>query len=164
MNSNWKQNDLIKYMQLFVLIVILSGCLQVNDQTNVTGASNHAAKKEIVMMVNLKNDSSVIQRYEAYHAAKWPEVTEASKAAGFEKINIYRLGNRIVMVLTVPENWDAEEGSQRYLSYSPRVKEWVDTMAAMQEVSPEAPEGSEGWTPMKRIYSFDARISKELHR
>jgi L-rhamnose mutarotase len=158
------KKDLIKHVQLFVIIAILSSCLRTNEQHEATGAFNHVAAKEIVMMVNLKNDSAIIQRYEAYHAAAWPEVTEASKAAGFVKINIYRLGNRIVMVLTVPENWDAQEGSQRYLSYSPRVKEWVDTMAAMQEVSPEAPEGSNGWSPMKRIYSFDAELLKDSHR
>lgn len=105
-------------------------------------------------MVNLVNDSSLIRQYEEYHKAPWPEIAAANKAADIKEVQIFRLQNRLVMVLTVPENWNAEEAGKKYSSSSPRVKEWGELMSRFQVTPPEAPAGKEGWVEMKQVYRY----------
>ena len=109
--------------------------------------------KDIAMMVNLVDDSAAIAAYDKYHAKAWPEVIAANEPANIKGVKIYRLGNRLVMILTVPENWDGDK-DQNYVKSSPRVKEWLDIMEKFQRPSPEAPAGTKGWTTMKLVFGY----------
>jgi L-rhamnose mutarotase len=105
------------------------------------------------MMVNLVDDSAAIAAYDKYHAKAWPEVIAANEPANIKGVKIYRLANRLVMILTVPENWDGDK-DQNYVKSSPRVKEWLDIMEKFQRPSPEAPAGTKGWTTMKLVFGY----------
>ena len=142
--------------------VIFSSC-QNNQSAPETHAQTDSTKtgtaailrtKDIAMMVNLVNDSAAIAAYDEYHANAWPEVIAANKPANIEGVKIYRLGNRLVMILTVPENWDGDKDNN-YVKSSPKVKEWLDIMGKFQQPSPEAPAGTEGWAAMKFVFGYE---------
>ena len=109
--------------------------------------------KDIVMMVNLVDDSAAIAAYDQYHAKAWPEVIAANEPANIKGVKIYRLANKLVMILTVPENWDGDKDNN-YVKSSPRVKEWLDIMEKFQRPSPEAPAGTKGWATMKLVFGY----------
>ncbi len=122
------------------------------DSTTIDTASS-VKTKDIAMMVNLVNDSAAIAAYDEYHAKAWPEVIAANEPANIKGVKIYRLQNRLVMILTVPENWDGDK-DQNYVKSSPKVKEWLSIMEKFQQPSPEAPAGTKGWTTMKLVFGY----------
>jgi L-rhamnose mutarotase len=155
-------------LALKLIAIIISGGLTIASCQNNSSApetkttteisGNVTARgvktKDIAMMVNLVNDSAAIAAYDEYHANAWPEVIAANKPANIEGVKIYRLGNRLVMILTVPENWDGDKDNN-YVKSSPKVKEWLDIMGKFQQPSPEAPAGTEGWAAMKLVFGYE---------
>lgn len=152
--------DFLKKTKLAIVTIFslltLNSCQQQNTSSehNNIEANTTTATRDIVMMVNLVKDSAALREYDKYHAKVWPEIIQASKAAGYKKIDIYRLSDKLVMILTVPKDWDGDKANEKYLSASPRVREWLDIMEKYQIPSPEAPKGTTGWTTMKNVFSY----------
>lgn len=141
-----------------LLAVLLSGCgPQPDDRQTGASSSPGAAprpSREIAMTINLKDDSTAIAQYKQYHRRPWPEIEKANRAAGIEKVRIYLQGRRLVMILTVPPDWDQAKADAAYAGAGPRVKEWGALMEGFQEPLPEAGPG-ESWLPMESVYSYD---------
>lgn len=130
----------------------LTGC------NNPKPSSSEPAKtplKRLVFMAELKDDSATIARYEQYHQANnlWPEINQAAKAAGFTQITINRFGNRLVMVQEFPADSDKRTMDSLYVASSPKLKEWGEIMATLQQAPPGAKKG-EVWVEMKEIYRY----------
>ena len=49
--------------------------------------------KSIAQVLDLKDDPKIIAEYEEYHRNVWPEVLEALKGIGIERMEIFRSGN-----------------------------------------------------------------------
>jgi L-rhamnose mutarotase len=145
------------YPYVLLLSSLLAGCGpdQKEKQTGnlPEGSQAPQALQEIAMTINLKNDSAAIAKYKEYHRQPWPELVAANKAAGIQKARIYLHGRRLVMLLTVPKNWDSEKAGQAYANSSPKVKEWGKLMETFQEPVPEAKPG-ESWAPMELVYDY----------
>ena len=59
------------------------------------------------------------------HRNVWPEVLEALKGIGIERMEIFRIGNHLFMYCTAPDDFDPSRDFQSYTS-SKRAEEWND--------------------------------------
>ncbi|MGB3781073.1 MAG: L-rhamnose mutarotase [Tunicatimonas sp.] len=111
--------------------------------------------QRLVFTAELKNDSAAIAQYEDYHRAEnvWPEVDQAARAAGFVGIDIYRFGNRLVMIQEFAAEADKQRIDSLYAASSPRLSEWGRLMETLQQPPPGAPPG-QTWVEMKEVYQF----------
>ena len=104
--------------------------------------------------LDLKDDSSLIERYKAWHApGAVPAAINASiRNAGIEALEIFLTGNRLVMVLTPGPDFDPAAKAAAD-AQSPDVQAWETLMWQFQQPLPFAAPG-EKWRPMERIYAL----------
>jgi L-rhamnose mutarotase len=104
--------------------------------------------------LDLCDDAAAIAEYENWHrpGVVWPEIVASIRAAGIEDMEIFRTGNRLVMVTQVPDGYDAA-GKQAADAADPRVQEWERLMDRYQQRLPWAKPG-EKWVPMRGIFSL----------
>ena len=55
--------------------------------------------KRYCLALDLKDDPSSIALYEEYHQSVWPEIVESIKSSGIVHLEIYRVSNRLFMIL-----------------------------------------------------------------
>lgn len=99
--------------------------------------------------VMLKDDPSLIEQYEAYHAHPWPEVVAGLKRVGVERMYIYRYGRLLFMFMETRDDFGAADLAD--YTADPRAQEWDTLMRSFQEPLPGAPAG-ETWVDMKEVY------------
>ena len=106
------------------------------------------------LLCDLRNDPALIEQYEAYHAAgaAWPEVTAAIREAGITAMEIYRAGDRLLMVMQTTPDYRAERHAELNATV-PRVVEWEALMDRFQQRLPFAEAGVK-WVPMRRIFDL----------
>ena len=58
--------------------------------------------------LDLKDDPALIAEYERWHTPDciWPEIVVSIREAGVLDLEIFRTGNRLVLVMDVPEGFD----------------------------------------------------------
>lgn len=99
--------------------------------------------------LDLVDDAALIADYEARHApgAVWPAVFAHLRAQGVESMEIWRTGDRMVMIAEVVEDYprDVEPPAE--------IAEWEKLMWRYQRALPHAAPG-EKWVPMQRIFVF----------
>ena len=105
--------------------------------------------------LDLKDDPETIAEYERYHEKIWPEITRSIRDAGIEDMEIYRVGNRLFMVMEVSETFtfDAKAAADEA---NPKVQEWERLMWKYQQALPTAQPG-EKWIHMERIFKLAPR-------
>ena len=104
------------------------------------------------LALDLKPDPVLIAEYEAQHRAVWPEVLESLQKAGIESLEIYRIENRLFMVLEAGDDFSYEKKAILDAA-NPKVQEWETLMWKYQQVLPTA-KPDEKWVLMKRIFSL----------
>ena len=109
--------------------------------------------KSIAQVLDLKTHPEIIAKYEDYHRNVWPEVIDALKGIGIERMEIFRSGNHLFMYCTVPDEFDPRRDFQGYAE-SKRAEEWNDLMSTFQQKVPEATE-TDWWCPMS--LAFDSQ-------
>ena len=102
--------------------------------------------------LDLVDDEKSIQRYETYHKNVWPEVLESIKQSGIAHMEIYRVGNRLFMVMEVYDSFSFEE-KQKADEHNPKVREWEKLMWKFQKALPFAKKG-EKWIVMEKIFNL----------
>ena len=107
------------------------------------------------LLCDLKDDPALIAEYEAHHAAgqAWPEVTEAIRDAGIVGMEIYRAGNRLMMVMESGPDYSPERHAGINRSRG-RVVAWEELMDRFQQRLPFAKAGVK-WVPMQRIFALE---------
>jgi L-rhamnose mutarotase len=105
------------------------------------------------LALDLKNDPELISEYERYHRKIWPEITRSIHDSGIEDLEIYRVGNRLFMLMEVNDSFSFEAKSKADLT-NPKVQEWENLMWKFQQPLPEAKPG-EKWLLMKRIFKLE---------
>ncbi|MHB8384745.1 MAG: L-rhamnose mutarotase [Candidatus Binataceae bacterium] len=105
------------------------------------------------LTINLKNDPEIIRRYVEHHAAVWPEVERSLRGIGIERMMIFLLGRQLFMLMETIDSFDAERDFARHAVSHPRVTDWQNLMASLQEPVPGAKPG-EWWAEMKLVYSL----------
>lgn len=104
--------------------------------------------------LDLKDDPLLIAEYEAYHKNVWPEIQKSFGDSGIEKMEIYRAGCRLFMVMEVNEQFSLERKSNADVA-NLHVQKWEDLMWKYQQALPHARQG-EKWMLMNKIFDFIA--------
>jgi L-rhamnose mutarotase len=107
-----------------------------------------------VLLLDLADEAEAIARYEAWHAPRAvpAEITASIRDAGIVDMEIYRSGNRLVMVMETDESFDPQRKAEADAS-NPAVIAWETKMNLVQRPLPWA-DPSAKWTPAARIYSL----------
>ena len=108
--------------------------------------------KRYVQFLEINNDPELIAQYRYWHseAHHWQEIREGIKAVGILEMEIYMLGNQLVMIVDAPVDLNWDEAMNR-LATLPRQAEWEAFVAKFQGCSAEA-RSDEKWQPAERIF------------
>ena len=104
--------------------------------------------------LDLRDDAAAIAEYEGWHrpGMVWPEILASIRDAGIEEMEIFRSGNRLVMMMQVPADYDAAAKAAADAA-NPRVQAWEQLMDRYQQRLPWAKPG-EKWVAMRGIFSL----------
>lgn len=108
--------------------------------------------KRYCLALDLKDDPKLIAEYEAYHRNVWPEILESIHTAGVTALEIYRVGNRMFMIMEVDGSFSFERKSAMDAANS-KVQEWEELMWKYQQAIPVAKPG-EKWVLMDKIFTL----------
>jgi L-rhamnose mutarotase len=108
--------------------------------------------KRHCLALDLKDDEALIAAYEEYHRNVWPEVLKSLNDSGIKNMEIYRIGNRLFMIIEVEDSFSFEEKAKMDTDNS-RVQDWEVLMWDYQQALPIAKPG-EKWLPMEKIFEF----------
>lgn len=109
--------------------------------------------KRYCQAIDLKDDPELIAEYEEYHKKIWPEIVDHLKSLGIEKMEIWRVGTRLFMIMDVNELYDpllAEEMSLK----SKINQEWETLMSKYQRVTPWV-KNNQKWCEMVQIFNLE---------
>ena len=102
--------------------------------------------------VDLKDDPQVIAAYEQYHQAVWPEIIKSIKEADIKVMDIYRVANRLFMIMEVGNDFSFEKKAAMDAN-NVIVVQWEQMLWDYQQALPTAKPG-EKWVLMQQIFSL----------
>lgn len=102
--------------------------------------------------LDLKRNTALIAEYEAYHQAVWPEIIASIKNAGIEDLQIYRVEDRLFMIMEVNDDFSFEKKNTADAA-DPKVQQWEELMWNYQQALPAAKPG-EKWMLMNKIFQL----------
>ncbi|HKT28637.1 L-rhamnose mutarotase [Dyella sp.] len=107
--------------------------------------------------LDLKDDAAAIAEYERWHrpGVVWPEIITSIRAAGIEEMEIFRTGNRLVMVVKMAD--DYVPSARREADGDEKTQAWEALMDRYQQRLPWAEPGQK-WVPMGRIFSLQEAL------
>ncbi len=110
------------------------------------------AVKRYVQQLDLHADEEAIQAYRKLHSAQchWKEIRDGIRAVGILEMEIYISGNRLVMVVDAPEDFDWQTAMNR-LATLPRQAEWEELVGRFQRCG-QAAASDEKWHMMERMF------------
>lgn len=106
--------------------------------------------KRYCLALDLKDDPTLIAEYEQHHQMVWPEILQSIKDSGIFQLEIYRVANRLFMILEAEADFSFEHKGAMDAA-NPKVQQWEELMWKYQQALPGAKPG-EKWMLMKRIY------------
>lgn len=109
--------------------------------------------RTFVKTLDLVDDPEIIARYEEAHRHVWPEILEGIRSVGITRMDIYRLGSRLVMVMELPEELDYDQTFDK-LARLPKQAEWEEYVGQFQICNPGDTSAGK-WKPMTKIFSLD---------
>ncbi|MEJ8844124.1 L-rhamnose mutarotase [Lacibacter sp. H375] len=109
--------------------------------------------KRFCLAVDLKEDAQLIAEYEKYHERLWPEIEASIKDSGIIGLEIYRIENRLFMIMETNDNFSFEVKAAADAS-NEKVQEWETLMWKYQQALPTAKKG-EKWIMMKKIFDLN---------
>ena len=111
--------------------------------------------KKHCLALDLKDDPELIAAYEEYHRNVWPEVLDSLGNSGIINMEIYRISNRLFMIIEVEDSFSFEKKAKMDEG-NVKVQEWEVLMWDYQQALPIAKPG-EKWLPMEKIFNFQLR-------
>jgi L-rhamnose mutarotase len=102
--------------------------------------------------LDLKDDEQLIREYEKYHEAVWPGIISSIKDAGINGLEIYRVANRLFMIMETNEKFSFEKKDAMDTANA-KVQEWETLMWKYQQPLPTAKPG-EKWVLMNKIFDL----------
>lgn len=106
--------------------------------------------RRFCLALDLKPDPQLIAEYEAWHRAVWPEILDSIRATGITALEIYRVENRLFMILEAGDDFSFEKKAALDTA-NPKVQEWETLMWRYQQALPAARPG-EKWILTERIF------------
>lgn len=108
--------------------------------------------KKYCLTLDLKPDADLIGQYMAHHQQVWPEVLESIRASGIQKMEIFRVENRLMMLVEADDDFSFEKKGAMDAA-NEKVQEWETLMDTYQQRLPFA-RPDEKWVLMDSIFSF----------
>jgi len=102
--------------------------------------------------LDLKDDAQLIAAYEQYHQSVWPEIIASIKEADIKALDIYRVANRLFMIMEVGEDFSFEKKAALDAK-NEIVLQWEKLMWEYQQALPTAQPG-EKWVLMQKIFTL----------
>ena len=108
--------------------------------------------KRYVQFLEINDDPELMAQYRYWHSEEhhWQEIREGIKAVGILEMEIYMLGNKLVMIVDAPADFNWQEAMDR-LATLPRQAEWEAFVARFQGCSTDV-RSDEKWQPAERIF------------
>lgn len=104
------------------------------------------------LALDLTNDEALIKEYEAYHQQIWPEIEQSIRGSGILSMQIYRVENRLFMIMETHENFSFDQKGAADAA-NPKVQEWETLMWKYQQALPGSKPG-EKWRLMDKIFDL----------
>ena len=111
-----------------------------------------SVNKRYYLALDLKNDPMLIEEYEYWHNNIWTEIKTSILDAGITDMEIYRVENRLFMIMETSESFDFEQKAKMDAA-NEKVQEWEQLMWKYQQPLPWARPG-EKWQLMEKIFSL----------
>lgn len=108
--------------------------------------------QQFIQTLDLIDDQRLINEYLETHRNVWPEITQGIRSVGISRMDIYLLGNRMVMLLEMPDDIDFDTAMQK-LATLPRQAEWEDYVGRYQQCLPGSTSAGK-WKKMTQIFSL----------
>lgn len=108
--------------------------------------------KKYCLALDLIDNSELIAEYEKYHHNVWPEIRKSILDSGITNMEIYRVQNRLMMMIEADENFSFEAKNEADKNNS-KVQEWEELMWKFQQQLPKSKTG-EKWKLMDKIFSL----------
>jgi L-rhamnose mutarotase len=119
---------------------------------NNTPIKTDTCMKKYCLAVDLKNDEKLIAEYEDWHKKVWPEIIDSIHQSGIVSMEIYRVGNRLFMIMKTTADFSFEQKAAIDAANT-KVQEWEQLMWNYQQSLPFAKPG-EKWVLMENIFSI----------
>lgn len=109
--------------------------------------------------LDLKDDAEAIAEYERWHQPGhvWPEIIASIRASGIEDMEIFRTGNRLVMVVQRAADHD-QNPARESGGTDANTQAWEQLMDRYQQRLPWA-EAGQKWVPMSCIFSLKQALA-----
>ena len=108
--------------------------------------------KRYCLALDLNNEEQLIAEYEAYHKKVWPEIIASIKEAGIVSMEIYRIMNRLFMIIETTDDFSFEKKAAADAN-NESVQKWEELMWKYQQALPIA-KPSEKWILMDKIFEL----------
>jgi L-rhamnose mutarotase len=105
------------------------------------------------LALDLQPDAVLIAEYAAWHREVWPEIRQSILDSGIERMEIYRLDDRLFMIMEVSPEFSFDRKAAMDAA-SPAVQQWEELMWKYQVAIPGGKPG-EKWRLMERIFLLE---------
>ena len=105
--------------------------------------------------IDLKNDKNIIKEYEDYHKSVWPEILDSFQISGINRMEIYRISNRLFMIIETNSSFNLKRKKQLDIE-NIYVQKWEKLMSKYQKFLPKSKKG-EKWKLMKKIFDYEEK-------
>ncbi|MGS2738349.1 L-rhamnose mutarotase [Sinomicrobium sp. M5D2P17] len=112
--------------------------------------------KRYCLALDLKEDEGLIAEYEAHHEKVWPEVLKKICESGVIDMEIYRIKNRLFMIMETDDDFSFKQKELLDAS-NERVQQWEKLMWNYQQEIPGSKPG-EKWRLMDKIFDFKTAL------
>lgn len=102
--------------------------------------------------LDLRPDPILIAEYIRLHEEVWPEIQKSIRDAGVLDMQIYRLGNRLFMIMDTLDDFMLERKAAMDAA-NPKVIEWETLMGTFQQVD-AAGDPTRRWQLMEKIFQL----------
>jgi L-rhamnose mutarotase len=108
------------------------------------------------LALDLQRDPALIAEYDEWHRAIWPEIGRSILDSGIESMEIYRLEDRLFMIMETGPDFSFEKKAAMDAA-SAAVQRWEELMWKYQVAIPGGKAG-EKWRLMDRIFTINQSI------
>ena len=108
--------------------------------------------KRYVQFLEISDDPELMEQYRKWHSEEyhWKEIRDGIRQVGILEMEIYMLGNKLVMIVDTPADFQWEEAMNRLASL-PRQAEWEAFVSKFQGCAADA-RSDEKWQSMERMF------------
>ena len=125
-----------------------------NKKTGYAQKHFEQPTKRYCQMLELYDDPELIRKYISSHAPEnaWPEISRGIRSVGILEMEIYIVGNKLLMIVDTPLDfdWDTAFGKLATLD---RQQEWENYVSQFQVVK-NGSSSAEKWTLMDRMFKL----------